>query len=323
MPQFGRRSLMAAGLAAAPMAAGAQAWPGDRPISFIIPFPPGGGTDVMVRAMIPYLEKHLPGARFVVLNRPGAGAEVGYTALAMAPPDGLTIGVVIVPSLQTITIERSPRYRLEDFAYLGSVVDDPGGFFVAPDSPLRTAGRSGGACAGQSGQGGGRHRRDRLGRPSADDGIRAAGRGADGARALRRPGADHHRPARPAYHRRRDEHRREPGAGEAGPGAAAGAGGAGAQQPGARYPDLPRAGLRPDRRRGARPGRARGDAGTDPGPAGGDAAGGDGRSRLAGGGGAAVPAAAADGCGAGFTTLVQAEAAELRRLWQERPWKDQ
>ena len=92
----------------------------------------------MARAMVPYLEKHLPGARFVIQNRPGAGAEVGYTAVATAPPDGLTMGVVIVPSLQTITIERQPRYRLEDFAYLGSVVDDPGGFFVAPDSPLRT-----------------------------------------------------------------------------------------------------------------------------------------------------------------------------------------
>jgi len=74
------------------------------------------------------LERHLPGARFVVLNRPGAGAEVGYTALATAAPDGFTLGVVIVPSLQTITIERTPRYRLEDLAYIGSVVDDPGGF---------------------------------------------------------------------------------------------------------------------------------------------------------------------------------------------------
>jgi tripartite-type tricarboxylate transporter receptor subunit TctC len=92
----------------------------------------------MARAMVPYLEKYLPGARFIILNRPGAGAEVGYTAVATAPPDGLTMGVVIVPSLQTITIERQPRYRLEDFAYLGSVVEDPGGFFVAPDSPLRT-----------------------------------------------------------------------------------------------------------------------------------------------------------------------------------------
>lgn len=92
----------------------------------------------MARAMVPYLEKHLPGARFVIQNRPGAGAEVGYTTIATAPPDGQTMGVVIVPSLQTITIERQPRYRLEDFACLGSVVDDPGGFFVAPDSSLRT-----------------------------------------------------------------------------------------------------------------------------------------------------------------------------------------
>jgi tripartite-type tricarboxylate transporter receptor subunit TctC len=139
MPELARRSLMAAGLAALPLAARGQAgWPSERPISFIVPFPPGGGTDVMARAMIPHMERHLPGARFVVLNRPGAGAEVGYTALASAAPDGHTIGVVIIPSLQTITIERTPRYRLEDLAYLGGVVDDPGGFFVAPDSPLRT-----------------------------------------------------------------------------------------------------------------------------------------------------------------------------------------
>ena len=141
MPDHGRRWLIGASLAGLPFAArgqGAAAWPGERPISFIVPFPPGGGTDVMARAMVPYLERHLPGARFVVLNRPGAGAEVGYSALATAAPDGFTLGVVIIPSLQTITIERTPRYRLEDLAYLGSVVDDPGGFFVAPDSPLRT-----------------------------------------------------------------------------------------------------------------------------------------------------------------------------------------
>jgi len=142
MARIGRRDVLAASLAlTAPARAqgvGQGSWPGERPITFVVPFPPGGGTDVMVRAMVPYLEKHLAGARFVVGNRPGAGAEVGYTAVATAPPDGLTVGVVIVPSLQTITIERQPRYRLEDFAYLGSVVDDPGGFFVAPDSPVRT-----------------------------------------------------------------------------------------------------------------------------------------------------------------------------------------
>ena len=136
-----RRGVIVAGLAgvAAPAIARAQgAWPGERPIQVIVPFPPGGGTDINIRAMVPYFEKHLPGARFVVVNRPGAGAEIGYTAMAQAAPDGYTIGTVITPSLQTITIERTPRYSLRDFAFLGTVVEDPGGFFIAPDSPWRS-----------------------------------------------------------------------------------------------------------------------------------------------------------------------------------------
>lgn len=142
MPEIrtGRRALLLGAPAlAAPATARAQAtWPGERPIGFVVPFPPGGGTDVMARAMVPHMERHLPGARFVVLNRPGAGAEIGYTAVATAAPDGYTMGVAITPSLQTITIERQPRYRLEDLAYLGGIVDDPGAFFVAPDSEFRT-----------------------------------------------------------------------------------------------------------------------------------------------------------------------------------------
>ena len=137
-----RRRLMTAGISiavVAPVVSRAQgAWPGDRPIQIIVPFPPGGGTDVNLRAMAPFFEKHLPGARFIVVNRPGVGAEIGYTAMATAAPDGLTIGTVITPSLQTITIERTPRYTLRDFAYLGSIVEDPSGFHVAPNSPIRT-----------------------------------------------------------------------------------------------------------------------------------------------------------------------------------------
>ncbi|MCS6890243.1 MAG: tripartite tricarboxylate transporter substrate binding protein [Rhodovarius sp.] len=145
MPRLHRRALprlLAAALPAPllpPRSAGAQSgWPGERPIQIIVPFPPGGGTDVNLRAMVPHFERHLPGARFVVVNRPGAGAEIGYTAAAQAAPDGYTIGTVITPSLQTITIERQPRYRLEDFAYLGTVVSDPSGLHVAPEGPIRT-----------------------------------------------------------------------------------------------------------------------------------------------------------------------------------------
>ncbi|MEI6161723.1 MAG: tripartite tricarboxylate transporter substrate binding protein [Roseococcus sp.] len=113
-------------------------WPGERPIQIFVPFTPGGGTDVNLRAMVPHFERLLPGSRFIVVNRPGAGAEIGYAAAATAAPDGYTIGTVITPSLQTITIERQPRYRLEDFAFLGTIVADPSGFHVAPDSPIRS-----------------------------------------------------------------------------------------------------------------------------------------------------------------------------------------
>jgi len=135
--RISRRHLFAATCLATPALA-QPAWPNERPIQIIVPFPPGGGTDVNLRAMIPHFERHLPGARFIVLNRPGAGAEIGYTAMAQAAPDGYTIGTIITPSLQTITIERQPRYRLEDFAYLGTIVADPSGFHVAPDSPIRS-----------------------------------------------------------------------------------------------------------------------------------------------------------------------------------------
>lgn len=135
-----RRTLLVTGAAlAAPALARAQsAWPGEKPIQIIVPFPPGGGTDVNIRAMAQHFQRLLPGSRFAILNRPGAGAEIGYTAMAQAAPDGYTLGAVITPSLQTITIERQPRYRLEDFAFLGTIVEDPSGFHISPDSPWRS-----------------------------------------------------------------------------------------------------------------------------------------------------------------------------------------
>ncbi len=137
-----RRLLLGAGMGVATLAArpaAAQAaWPAERPIQLIVPFPPGGGTDINVRAMAAHFQRHLPGSRFVVVNRPGAGGEIGYAAAAQAAPDGYSIGTVITPSLQTITIERQAQYRLEDFSFIGTVAEDPGGLFVAPGSPWRT-----------------------------------------------------------------------------------------------------------------------------------------------------------------------------------------
>lgn len=115
-----------------------RAWPGGQTIQIIVAFPPGGGTDLAARGMIPYFERLIPGARFVVVNRPGATGEIGHAALAAAAPDGYTMGLIVTPSLQTVRIERPPRYRLEDFTFLGGTTEDPGAFFVRADSPIRS-----------------------------------------------------------------------------------------------------------------------------------------------------------------------------------------
>ncbi len=134
----GRRGLIAAlAILAAPRIARA-AWPADRPIEVIVPYPPGGGVDTMARAVLPVLQNHLAGARFVVVNRPGAGGQLGWEAAQAAAPDGYTIAATSVPALVTYPIERSTRYRALDFTFLANVVDDPGGLFVAAASPLRT-----------------------------------------------------------------------------------------------------------------------------------------------------------------------------------------
>src|SRR5712671_340859 len=63
-----------------------------RPIRLIVSFPPGGSTDVMARAIQPYLERRL-GQPIVIENRSGAGGVTGIEAVARSAPDGHTIGI--------------------------------------------------------------------------------------------------------------------------------------------------------------------------------------------------------------------------------------
>ena len=98
----GRRGAILAllGLALACARASAQAttapWP-SKPIKFILPFPPGGGTDILGRILAEKLTANL-GQPVVIENRGGAGGNVGAEAAAKSPPDGYTI-VLVAPSL--------------------------------------------------------------------------------------------------------------------------------------------------------------------------------------------------------------------------------
>ena len=150
-----RRGLgaLALGLAAPGLASAQAAWPGDRPIEAIVPYPPGGGVDVMTRLMMPMITRHLGnGARSVVTNRAGAGGQLGFEAIFNAAPDGYTMGSVTAPVLQAIPIERAVRYRPLDFTFLANVVEDANAFLVIGPSPFRTLAELAAAAKARPGQ---------------------------------------------------------------------------------------------------------------------------------------------------------------------------
>ena len=116
----------------------AAAYP-ERPINMIVSYSPGGGTDLVARAIAPYIEKQLGNnAKVVIQNRPGAGGAIGFAALATAAPDGYTIGFINTPNVITIPIEREAGYTIDRFEPLGNIVDDPGNFSVHTASPVRS-----------------------------------------------------------------------------------------------------------------------------------------------------------------------------------------
>lgn len=111
----------------------------DKSVTMIVAFAAGGSTDTLARITAKYLEKEL-GSPFVVVNRSGAGGDVGFTALAKAKADGYTIGLINMSSIVISPIIRPEivQYRITDFEPIANVVTDPGIFCVKGDSPFKT-----------------------------------------------------------------------------------------------------------------------------------------------------------------------------------------
>lgn len=135
-----RRTLLAgAGTFAVPAIARAQAaWPGDKPVEVIVPFPAGGGVDVMTRLVMPLVAAQIPGFRPVVVNRTGAAGQIGLEATFNAAPDGYTLGATTIPAHNAIPLERQVRYRAMDFTFLCNIVEDANCFYVRAESPFRS-----------------------------------------------------------------------------------------------------------------------------------------------------------------------------------------
>lgn len=112
-------------------------WPTDRPIEMIVAFAPGGGTDIMLRTLAPFVEAEL-GTQIPVMNRPGASGEIAYTALSQAKPDGYTISSLNTPGFLTMQVDRKLRFDPEKICPLARIVEDPGTFIVQAGSEYQT-----------------------------------------------------------------------------------------------------------------------------------------------------------------------------------------
>ena len=129
---------LAAGAALAPCAVQAQdAWP-SKPIRFILPFPPGGGTDILGRIIAERLAANL-GQPVVTENRGGAGGNVGAEAAAKSAPDGYTI-VLVAPSLAiSPSLYSKLNYDpVKDFAPVSLVATVPNVMISNPSVPAGT-----------------------------------------------------------------------------------------------------------------------------------------------------------------------------------------
>lgn len=115
----------------------APAYP-EKPVTVLVGFSPGGGTDTAARLLFQYAEKYF-GQSFAIVNMPGATGEIAWTELAFTEPDGYTIGFINPPTFVAHPIQREGcKYVLEDFAPIANIVSDPGVIVAAKDSPYQT-----------------------------------------------------------------------------------------------------------------------------------------------------------------------------------------
>ncbi len=129
-----RRTLLAGMTLAAPALAQGERWP-SREISLVTGFGPGGGTDVVARAIAAHMERTL-GVAIPVRNTPGAGGTLGPGRIAQSRPDGYTFGLVGLSALVVAPLTMEVPYKpWESFDFLGCTSELRIGVPVGPSMP--------------------------------------------------------------------------------------------------------------------------------------------------------------------------------------------
>lgn len=139
LPGLGASLLIAAGLAAAPASAiASEDWP-QRPISYVVPFTPGGATDMIGRLYSQNIAEAL-GQSVVVENRPGTGGSLGSATVARAKPDGYTLvgGTISSHSINVSIYDNIGYDPVESFSPIILTGTLPNVLVVRADSPLNS-----------------------------------------------------------------------------------------------------------------------------------------------------------------------------------------
>ena len=109
-----------------------------KPVAMIVAYSPGGGTDTAARVIAKYVQPYL-GQRLVIQNKPGAGGQIGFTALANAKNDGYKIGFIHIPSIFMVKMLReNVPYEMSDYEAIGNIQLDPVVLAVKAESQIKT-----------------------------------------------------------------------------------------------------------------------------------------------------------------------------------------
>ncbi|MEQ9247751.1 MAG: tripartite tricarboxylate transporter substrate binding protein [Nitratireductor sp.] len=109
----------------------------EKPVEMVVPYAPGGSTDVLARKFAQYAEKYL-GQPLVVVNKPGAGGQLGFTAIATAKADGYTIGWINSGIITNAITRPDVKFSVDTYDMIANLVTDPGVLSIAGDSDINT-----------------------------------------------------------------------------------------------------------------------------------------------------------------------------------------
>nr|WP_234041184.1 tripartite tricarboxylate transporter substrate binding protein [Advenella mandrilli] len=113
------------------------AWP-EQPVRWVVPYPAGGGTDVIARTVAIELEKEL-GQTLVIENKPGGGTSIGATTVANSDPNGYVLGTADSGTLAyNPSLYKKLTYDPAKFTYIGGLARFPLVLAVPADSPYQT-----------------------------------------------------------------------------------------------------------------------------------------------------------------------------------------